>query len=150
MDEESLQQLLAKLDGRGSDEEYDALDALRKEANDLPKLLLERYRVARKWGERASCVYHSVKYAKTNNSAFQIGIEAIRDKSAKVRYRACMLLAVAQRQEALASLEELLKNPASKEDAAAAIDAINGKNQDLFVDRKHTGKIQLKVPQVHS
>jgi len=79
---------LNKLDGRGSDDEYEAVKALSSLGSKFPELLLKKYRRSSKWGERISCVYHAIKYAKANDAAFQLGIEALKDKSKKVRYRA--------------------------------------------------------------
>ena len=136
---------LKKLDGRGSDEEYKAVKELSKLGEKFPELLLRKYRISKKWGERASCVYHSIKYAKTSNDSFQLGIIATQDRSKNVRYRACMLLAVAQKEEAITELETLLKDIDSTDDAAAAIDAIKNKNHHYFVDRDHSGMVKLNV-----
>lgn len=136
---------LDKLDGRGSDEEFEAITKLNTLGEKLPKLLLNKYRNSKKWGERASCVYHAIKYAQKNSDALQLGIEATKDKSKKVRYRACMLLACSQINEAIPALESLLTKPESKEDAEAAIDAINCKNQNYFIDRDHSGKVTLNA-----
>ena len=56
-----------------------------------------------------------------------------------------MLLATAQKKEAIPFLEELLENKESQSDAMAAIDAIKNKNQNFFVDRDHSGKVTLNV-----
>lgn len=136
---------LIKLDGRGSDDEYEAVKLLSKLGDRFPEILLQKYRSSKKWGERASCVYHSIKYAKESDSSFQLGIEATRDKSKNVRYRACMLLAIAQKDEAVVFLESLLNNTDSADDAAAAIDAIKNKNHHFFADRDHSGMVTLNV-----
>jgi HEAT repeat protein len=136
---------LNKLDGRGSDDEYGAVKVLSTLGDKFPELLLKKYRISKKWGERASCVYHSIKYAKKNNDSFQLGIEATQDKSKNVRYRACMLLAVVQKEEAITKLELLLKDIGSADDAAAAIDAIKNKNHHYFADRDRSGMVKLNV-----
>lgn len=136
---------LSLLDGRGSDAEYDAVRELSQIGDRFPELLLQRYRESKKWSERASCVYHSMKFAKENGSSFQLGLEATKDKSKHVRYRACMLLAVAQKDEAIAHLEPLLKNTVSASDALAAIDAIKHRNHHYFADRDHSGEVTLNV-----
>ena len=145
-----IEHSLNMLDGRGSDAEYEAVKALSSLGGKFPELLLEKFRSSSKWGERASCVYHAIKYAKANDAAFQVGIEALNDKSKKVRYRACMLLAVAQRPEAIESLESLVNDADSEDDARAAIDSIKNKNHNYFVDREHSGKITLNVSQISS
>jgi hypothetical protein len=145
-----IEQHLRKLDGRGSDGEFHAVELLANLGDAFPKLLLEKYRTAKKFGDRASCVYHATKYAKSNEAAYTLGIEALRDRSKVVRYRACRLLAVAQREEAIGSLERLLFDPISGSDAKAAIDAIRRRNLHYFVDRDHSGKIFLKIGTVDS
>ena len=145
MNKSELDKYLSKLDGRGSDEEYDAIKSLATLGDKLPGLLLKKYRSSNKWGERASCVYHAIKYAHKNQDAFQLGIESIKDKSKKVRYRACMLLAVSQNTKAISYLKPLLNVSGSHEDVKAAIDAIKHKNHNYYVDRDHSGKVTLNV-----
>ena len=145
MESSEINELLAFLDGRGSDEEYKAIERLKDFEVNLPEVLLNKYNNSKKWGERASCLYHSIKYAKNNENSYQLGIKALNDKSKVVRYRACMLLAVAQKKEAIPFLEELLENNDSQSDAIAAIDAIKNNNQNYFVDREHSGKVKLNV-----
>lgn len=145
MKQSDITELLSKLDGRGSDDEYNAIKALTTLGDALPSILLEQYRVSSKYGERASCVYHAIKYAKSNSDAFELGLEATKDKSKKVRYRAFMLLAVSQNDTALPHLKSLISDSETGEDAKAAIDSIENKNQHYFVDREHSGKVVLNV-----
>jgi hypothetical protein len=140
-----VNEALSHLDGRGLKKEYDAIRFLLAAGVNLPTLLHKKYKESKKWGERASCVYHSIKYAKNDEDAFQLGIEALNDKSKVVRYRACMLLSVAQNTKAIPYLEKLLTNEAYKPDALAAIDAIKHRNQNYFVDREHSGMVTLNV-----
>jgi len=143
--ESEIEQALAALDGRGSDAEFDAVSRLAALGEKFPALLLEKYKRSRKLGERASCVHHATKYANANAAAYQLGLDALRDKSKVVRYRACLLLAVAQRREAILSLKALVTANLSREDALAAIDALEHRNQHYFVDREHSGKVTLNV-----
>lgn len=146
----NIEEKLKYLDGRGSDAEYDAVRDLSQLGLEFPKLLLQRYRCSKKWGERASCVYHACKYAVASESAYELALEALKDRSKIVRYRACMLLSFAQKTCAIESLELLLTNSDSSEDAKAAINAIEHKNPNLFADREHSGKVTLNVQQYHS
>lgn len=145
MDEAQIKSLILLLDGSGSDKEHAAIESLSQLGSDLPCKLLERYRTAKLWGQRASCVYHSIKYAGYSDCSYQLGIEALCDKSKHVRYRACMLLAVAQTSLAIPHLEQLLSDRVSAEDAEAAINSILCKNHNLFVDRENSGKVTLKI-----
>ncbi len=147
MNSEEVSKYLDQLDGRTPREEKDAIEKLEALGIDIPSLLHKKYKISRRWLDRASCVYHCIRYAKTNEYAYQLGISALQDKSKTVRHRACMLLSVAQKQEAVEHLENLLSDEASKNDAIAAIDALRNHNQDYFVDRQHSGKITLKIDQ---
>ena len=145
--------LLDNIDGSGSDSEYDAIRKLHKLDIDLPHLLLEKYRQAKKWQERRSCVYHSMRYARDNSNAVQLGIEALSDKSKVVRFRACMLLAYSLKKEALNALHETSKRVSDKEtieNVLAAVDAIKNQNSDFFVDRDHTGSITWEFDEINS
>jgi HEAT repeat protein len=85
---------------------------------------MKRYKFSRRWADRASCVHHCMKYAKTNEDAYQVGIIALQDKSKTVRHQACMLLSAASKKNAIEPLEKLLSDEASRDDAAAAIDVL--------------------------
>lgn len=146
MNPDRIQQCLSKLDGRGSDDEFAAVQELAQLGSQFPEVLLAAYRSSRNWSNRTSYVYHATKYSRSSDAAFALGIEALSDRSKYVRYRACKLLAVAQRDEAIEPLRSLLSDPDSNEDAAAAIDAIEHKNHNLFLDRDHSGKVTLNIP----
>ena len=142
-----VEDLLSRLDGSGSDEEWAAVMKLR-EREDLPRLLLERFRASRAWKARSSCVYHAVRYARQDADAVAIGKEAISDKSKVVRYRGCMLLAYSQRKDVLPTLRHALETTTDAEgnaDLLAAIDAIEHENHNFFVDRKHSGKATMEI-----
>ncbi|WP_097459089.1 hypothetical protein [Mangrovitalea sediminis] len=146
--QENIEELLDQLDGSGSDREFNAVNELRKLDNELPKLLLEKYKLSKRWPVRSSCVYHAIRYARSSMESVQLGREALFDKSKVVRYRACMLLACALDESTMVNLKEALdttKDPETIADIEAAIDAVKNRNSDYFVDRKHSGKIKLKV-----
>jgi hypothetical protein len=86
--------------------------------------MLKRYKFSRRWADRKSCVYHCIKYAKTHEDAYQVGIIALQDKSKTVCHQACLLLSAAQRKEAIEHLEELLSDEESRDDAVTAIDVL--------------------------
>jgi len=148
MDSENLTKLLECLDGSGSDAEWSAAKELRTLGLELPTLLLKRFRWVRSWKARSSCVYHAMRYAKTSDDAFLLGVEAIKDKSKAVRYRGAMLLAYSQRADALPSLRAALHSLNGRpgaDDLMAAIDAIESGNHHFFVDRTHSGKMKLTI-----
>jgi hypothetical protein len=143
-----ISKLLERLDGSGSDSEWQAIAQLRSIEN-LPDYLADYYERSKHFGARAACVFHCVAYARTSDSAFLLGIKATEDKSVVVRYRAALLLTVAQRDQATPALQAMLNRHAggaSARDAAAALQAITMKNPNLFVDRENSGMVTLTVP----
>jgi len=148
MDKETIEALLSKLDGTGSDREYQAVKDLRSLGARLPGLLLEKYRRSKKWQVRSAFVYQAVRYANEVEDAYQLGLEALVDRSKVVRYQACALLANSLRKDAIPALEEMALNVTdseSVENARAAIDAIENQNVNYFVDRDHSGKMTLVI-----
>lgn len=141
--------LSEQLDGCGVDEEYDLIRAQKTELGEkFPELMLATYRISRKWRVRVSCVFFSIHYARDAEAAVQLGLQAIKDRSKVVRYRACMLLAWSLRSDALPALREALatcESQETKEDLEAAIDAIENNNSNYFVDRDHSGRVTLNA-----
>jgi hypothetical protein len=80
------------------------------------------------------------------NDVYALAIHALQDPSMVVRYRACQLLAFAQRRSAIPFLQALLdhKDQRTVGDARATIDAIVCHNKDYFIDRAHTGQIHME------
>jgi hypothetical protein len=122
--------------------------ALRERAgNRLPAMLLSTYRNAPLAGPRACCVYHATRYARVSEAAVRLGLEALHDRSKIVRYRACGLLAYAQRADVLDQLRQRLHDvpDISTADVRAAIDALDQGDHNLFMDREHSGKVTWKL-----
>jgi hypothetical protein len=99
--------------------------------------LVEAYHRARTWEDRAAALMCVTRYARESEPAFQLGLGALGDRSKRVRYRACALLAYSLRRDAVARLEPLLDHPDcdTREDALAAVAAICARNHHLFMDR---------------
>lgn len=148
-DKTDLDDLLERLDGSGSDSEYEAIEQLHKQGHRLPALLLAKYKTTRKWGARSSCVYHSIRYARVSEEAVELGLLALSDRSKAVRYRACMLLAYSLEKRVVDELKLLLSSAKLDEemrkDVEAVLDAVEHQNSDLFVDRERTGKLSLRI-----
>ena len=143
-----VQELLTRLDGSGSETEWEAVLELRTTEGDrLPSLLLKHFRSSPRAGARASCVYHATRFAKTNQEALTLGLEALADRAHAVRNRACALLAFSQRTDMLPMLRARLEAVPddSKGDLCAAIDAIESRNHNFFLDRDHSGKVAWNV-----
>ena len=109
--------------------------------------LADAYRSAKRWQGRVALVFHAIRYARTSEAAFQLGLRALGDRSYMVRYRACMVLAYALRPDALPALEALRSHAdaRTREDAERAIDAILHRNHHYFVDRDHSGQTRWVV-----
>jgi len=118
------------------------------ELSERPLPLLEQlFHTAKLKDVRRDIAFHAIRHARTNESAFRIGLAAITDKSTIVRYRGCCVLAYSLRHDALPALQPLLRHPDAKtvDDAKAAIDAIESRNHHFFVDRQHSGRLLWEV-----
>ena len=137
-----IRALVLHLDTTIARDEEETWEQLRSLGVAVVPYLLEAYRTFRKSKGRVSLVFHAIRYARTSEEAFRLGIEALSDKATLVRYRACGLLAYSQRPDAIPHLKAMLTHPDARtaEDARAAIDAISRGNHHYFVDRDHTGR----------
>ena len=77
-----------------------------------------------------------IKYARNNESAYQLGIKAINDNATLVRYRGASILAYSLREDAIPYLEKNLKHSDEKtqKDAERAIRAIRNQNHHIFME----------------
>jgi hypothetical protein len=143
MDETQIRALVAALETTKVSEEEWTWEKLKPLGPSVLPFFLEYYAKMKKWQERVSLVFHSIKYARDYDEAFQLGINATKDKATVVRYRACMVLAYSLKKEALPHLRALLSHADKKtvENAKAAIDAIEHRNHNYFIDRQHSGKM---------
>ena len=142
MTPEQIRESVAKLQSSTVSGEEEAWAALRPLGIEVVPYLLEAFPRFRNWRGRTSLVYHSIRYARTSDDAFRLGVLGTHDKSTVVRYRACGLLAYSLRKDALPELRQLLSSSDKRtvEDAKAAIDAIEHQNHHLFIDRDHSGR----------
>ena len=139
--------LIRRLDTRSSTAESTAWSMVAPFGESAVEPMTHAYPSFKTWQGRASLIYHSLPYARVNESAFKLGLVAATDRAKVVRYRAISLLAYSLRNEALAVLHQLLTHPHSDtaQDAAAAIDAIKCQCHHYFHDRTHSGKLKWKV-----
>jgi len=119
--------------------------ALRYLGASVVPYLEEAYGGTPGWRGRVRQVFYAMRHAKTSESAFRLGLAATRDRSTLVRYRACMLLALAGREEAIPALRELIwhRDQHTRDDAAATIAAIERGDPHRFVDRDGTGRVRI-------
>ena len=127
--------------------EEDAWQLLKPLGVSVCPYLLAAYSTFKRWQGRVSLVFHSIRYARVSEAAFQLGVLALNDRASLVRYRACSLLAYSLRKDALPHLKPLLahKDEKTAQDAEAAIDAIRSKNHHFFLDRQHSGSTHWVV-----
>ena len=142
MDEAHIRALVARLDTANPSDEEAAWSELRSLGERVVPYLADHFPRARRWQQRVSLVFHSIRFARTSDAAYRLGLAALDDRSTLVRYRACGLLAYAQRPDAVPALEKLLAHSDVRtvDDANAAIDALKRKNHHYFVDRTHSGR----------
>lgn len=109
--------------------------------------LAAAYETTGRWQGRAALVVAAMRHARECDEAVALGLRALNDRATLVRYRACGLLAYAQRTDALPALRALLTHPdaPTRADAAAAITAIETGNHHRFVDRGGLGNITWRV-----
>jgi len=131
-----------QLDTSSSRTEEEVWSHLRPLGSLVVPYLSEAYGTFRTWQGRSSLVYHSIRYARTSDDAFNLGLRALQDKATVVRYRACSLLAYSLRRDAFPLLEQATQHVDEKTvaDAIAALDAIRQQNHHLFVDRGRGGR----------
>ena len=142
MDDDRIRELVRKLDTAKAVDEETAWNELKPLGAAVVPFLADFYPQARKWQGRAALLFHALRYARTSEAAFRLGLEGLRDKATTVRYRACGLCAYSLRGEAIPALKDLLKHSDRQTvaDARAAIDAIQQRNHHYFIDRDHSGR----------
>ena len=141
MNNEQIRETVSRLDVKKFTDQEKPWELLRPLGVSVVPYLLEAYPEFRLWQGRLACVYHSMRYARISEAAYQLGLVALTDRATLVRYRACGLLAYSLRPEAIPALKSLLQHPdeATQQDAAAAMKAIRKRNHHLFRDRDQTG-----------
>jgi HEAT repeat protein len=147
MDASRIPGLIAAMDTTRTTDHDTAWADLRELGVDVVPHLASAFSSFRTWQGRVSLVFHSIRYARVSDAAFQLGLRGLEDKSYMVRWRACGLLAYSLRKDALAKLQPLLQHAdaRTREDARAAIDAIEKRNHHLYVDRDHSGRARWVV-----
>ena len=147
MTPDEIREQVRLLDTASVPQEQEAWAHLRDLGVTVVPYLAEGYPSFRKWQGRASLVFHCIRHARRSDEAFRLGLLALSDKAAQVRFRACGLLAYSQRPEALPRLKALLDHPDPRTvaDAKSAVDAITHQNHHYFVDRNHSGRAFWQV-----
>lgn len=123
--------------------EHGAIAALRRYGDDVAPVLAAEYHRATTAEAREHLMHHSVRFARRRPESFRLGLQGLEDMSKQVRHQACAVLAYAQRQEAVPALERLLDHPDpdTRDDAIAALVALQTGNHHYFRDRDRTDTI---------
>ncbi|HEU4699670.1 MAG TPA: HEAT repeat domain-containing protein [Gemmatimonadales bacterium] len=147
MESHEAERLVQVVADGAPDESETAWAALKPLGAAVVPCLLAAYPRTSRWQGRVRLVYYAIPFARTSDAAVQLGLAALRDRATLVRYRACGLLAYAQRPEARPALEALLTHadPRTRADAAAALDALQTRNHHYFVDRTHSGRVTWRI-----
>lgn len=120
---------------------------IRDQRKELLPEIIKTYHSAKRAELRVRMLFHCIGFARESPEAFQLGLVGLQDKSSLARYRACMIVAYSLKREALPYLRPLLSHddPRTREDAQAAIKAIEAQNHHLFVDREGSGRTTWRV-----
>lgn len=143
----ALEDALRALDQKTWGAVEDAREALVVYGQGIFPMALDVYPQLRGYRARAALVYTAIKYAMVEPDAVTLADRALEDKSHHVIYRACMLLAVAGQDESLPGLARLQRHKREdvRDDALAAIRAIQQKNHNLFVQRNGSTQVTLNI-----
>ncbi len=147
MTDEEIRAFVADMDTTDSRCAESAWLKIRHLGQSVVPFLAEALPAFRRWQGRVALVFHAIRYARSSDIAFQLGLAALQDRAALVRYRACGLLAYSLREDAVPHLRRLLchRDPKTVDDARAAIDAIEYQNHHYFVDRNHSGRLYWEL-----
>ena len=98
---------------------------------------------ARNWVGRDEILFWVMKLARSRIDVVEVARLALNDRSWKVRYQACAILAYSLTRTAVPDLERLLqyRDERTRRDAAAAMKAILRRNHHLFADRDGAGNV---------
>lgn len=136
MTEDKVYELIKNLDTEKLSEQEKYWSEIKKLDIDIPRYFLEVYPIFKKWQGRVRLVFSCIEYARSNESAFQLGIKAINDKATLVRYRGACILAYSLREDAIPYLKNNLKHSdeETQKDAERAIRAIKNQNHHIFME----------------
>src|SRR5262245_32541916 len=102
MDDVEVRALVTTLDTKDTAVRDAAWQQLRNLGERVLPFFEDFFPRAKRFEARRDMAFHCIRYARTSESAFRIGVSAIADRSSIVRYRGCGILAYSQRRDALA------------------------------------------------
>ena len=113
----------------------------------LPGLILAFPQI-KSWQGRNAILFEITRYARTHHDVVGLALSAAHDSAYMVRMQACGIMAYSLDKAAIPTLQELFqhRNAKTREDAAAAIDAIEHNNHHYWIDRDHSGGYWIVNP----
>ena len=142
---EDLQNMIMALDQTSWGRVEDAREKLVPLGARIFPVALEVYPRLRGFRARAALLHTAFKFALTEPAAVALGLMGLEDKSAFVREKACLLLAVSGRKDTLPALRNRVALGDPDGHAAAAIAAITEGDRNLYIDRARTGRVTLNI-----
>lgn len=123
--------------------EDEAWASLKRYGDAVAPYLAAEYDHASGARARAHLIHHSIPFARRRGESYRLGLHGLEDRAKSVRHEACALLAYAQRTEAMPALEALIdhKDPDTRDDALAALVALETGNHHYFRDRDRTDRV---------
>lgn len=91
---------------------------------------------------RNAILFSLIGFARSHPEVVDLAVQALTDTAYMPRMQACCILAYSLRRDMVPHLRPLLthRDRKTRDNAAAAIDAIQRKNHHYYMDRNHTGR----------
>lgn len=149
MSPDEIRRHISKLDAPDWDANEAVWPIMKPLGVQVVPFLLESYSDFRHWQGRVCLVHHAARFSRISEESFRLGLAATSDRSKRVRFSACLLLAYSLRRSALEYLRPLLdfSDTETVENARAAITAIEMQNHHLFKDRFGRGTLLVLNPE---
>ncbi|MCC7705144.1 hypothetical protein IGS59_23140 [Janthinobacterium sp. GW460P] len=106
MDNLQIRELVKKLDTTSALDQEAAWTQLRPLGIDIVPFLADAFDSTKKAQGRVALVFHAIRFACISQTAFELGIRALKDKATLVRYRACGICAYSLRADAIPHLND--------------------------------------------
>ena len=150
----TLDELLKVLDLKEDSDVCSNMIELRNKygLDNLVDLYAQAFYVIKNFPARREIAYWVGRYVKHNENVFNMALLGLNDKSYIVRYHCCGIIAFSQRTDSLDHLNKVKdhKNVKTREDIVAAIDSIQNRNHNYFVDREHTGTFKFDLGKINA
>src|SRR5689334_20275203 len=108
--------------------------------SDLVSTLIAAYPQIRSAPGRNTILFRLIRHARSHHEIVELAIAALNDRAYLPRMQALAILAYSQTPDVVQQIQPLLehRDPKTRADAAAAIDAIRSQNHHYWFDRDHS------------